>query len=57
MKNYFLLLMLCLSGIAITSCSPPQDIIYFQDLTTTHPIEWGMAITVEVTALVAMLQV
>lgn len=39
MKNYFRLLMLCLSGIAITSCSPPQDIIYFQDLTTTHPID------------------
>ena len=39
MKNYFHLLMLCLSGIAITSCSPPQDIIYFQDLTTTHPID------------------
>ena len=39
MKNYLSLLMLCLSGIAISSCSPPQDIIYFQDLTTTHPID------------------
>lgn len=39
MKNYLILLMLCLSGIAITSCSPPQDVIYFQDLTTTHPID------------------
>jgi polysaccharide export outer membrane protein len=39
MKNYLFLLMMCLSGIAITSCSPPEDIIYFQDLTTTHPID------------------
>lgn len=39
MKKYLFLLMLCLSGIAITSCSPPQDIIYFQDLTVNHPID------------------
>jgi len=39
MKNYLVLLMLCISGIAITSCSPPKDIIYFQDLTTDHPMD------------------
>ena len=39
MKNYLTLLMLCLTGIAISSCSPPKDIIYFQDLTTTHPVD------------------
>jgi len=39
MKNYLILLMLCLSGIAITSCTPPKDIIYFQDLTVDKPID------------------
>lgn len=39
MKNYFILMMLCLMGLAITSCKPPQDVIYFQDLTATHPID------------------
>ena len=32
-------MMLCLFGLAITSCKPPQDVIYFQDLTATHPID------------------
>lgn len=39
MKNYLILMMLCLASLAITSCKPPQDVIYFQDLTATHPID------------------
>ena len=39
MKNYLIFMMLCLFGLAITSCKPPQDVIYFQDLTATHPID------------------
>ena len=38
MKNYLIFMMLCLFGLA-TSCKPPQDVIYFQDLTATHPID------------------
>ena len=39
MKHYLFFLLFGFWGIVITSCSPPQDIIYFQDLTTTHPID------------------
>lgn len=39
MKHNLFYLLFVFGGIVITSCSPPQDIIYFQDLTTTHPID------------------
>ncbi len=37
MKNYLILLMLCISAFAISSCKAPEDIIYFQDLTVNNP--------------------
>jgi len=39
MKKSIYYLLMCLLGVAITSCKAPEDIIYFQDLTTDHPID------------------
>jgi len=39
MKNYLILLMLCISAFAISSCKAPEDIIYLQDLTVNNPID------------------
>ncbi len=39
MKKFLFLLMLCISGIAVTSCKAPEDVIYFQDLTISNPID------------------